>query len=55
MATSSFEKRIVIKSDVEAKRLLDVLETQNPISVKKSGILKNLERSEERLKRLYSR
>ncbi|MDC3416687.1 hypothetical protein [Aquibacillus salsiterrae] len=54
MATSSFEKPIEIQSDEAAKRLVDVLESQSSQPVKKTGVLKNIERSEELLKRLYS-
>jgi hypothetical protein len=55
MATSSFEKPIVIKSDEAAKRLADVLDSNTHKPGKRTGLLKNLERSEERLKKHYSR
>jgi hypothetical protein len=55
MATSSFEKPIVIRSEEAAKRLAEVLESQNGKPVRKKGVLKNIERSEELLKNLYCR
>lgn len=54
MATSSFGKPTVISSNDEAKRLAEVLDAPVP-SVKKTGLMKQIERSDELLVKLLSR
>lgn len=55
MATSSFEKEIKIETNEAAKLLADMLSENNRKPVKKTGVLDDIERSEERLKKLFSR
>ncbi|GGJ80306.1 hypothetical protein GGR02_003447 [Anoxybacillus voinovskiensis] len=54
MATSSFGKPTVLSSNDEAKRLAEVLDAPAP-SVKKTGLMKQIERSDELLVKLLSR
>ncbi|WP_170270566.1 hypothetical protein [Heliorestis acidaminivorans] len=55
MPTSSFEKEIVIETNEAAKRLAELLESNKRESSIKTSILKEIERCEALLKKLYSR
>jgi hypothetical protein len=54
MATSSFGKPNIISSNDVAKRLAEVLDTPTP-PVKKTGVVDQIERSDEVLANILSR